>query len=353
MNSQLLAISKTQAQAGITLGPAPEPRSPLPHEVLVQVRAAGICGSDVSIYQWGAHYNFMKKHFPIVLGHEFAGIVQEAGSAVTHLAPGDKMVAMPSTSCMRCAQCLAGAPQMCPHKQTLGFTRDGAFAPYVTLSAASCLKLPAHTEMDLAALIEPLCVGDNAVDSAEIRPGDTVVVLGPGTIGQAIIHAVKWRGAGQIIAVGKNDNSRLQVAQAMGATAIADLADSDEPLPQAIRALTGGKAVDVVIEATGHPSSIREGLQILRPGGILVATGIHKMPADFDLTALVRNKQQLRGAHGSTYPNWQRMIARVAAQPELVRPMLSRTLDLAEAEKGFQLCLKREVSKVVLNPTHE
>lgn len=353
MNSQMLAISKTQAQAGITLSPAPAPRSPQPHEVLVQVRAAGICGSDVSIYQWGEHYNFMQKHFPIVLGHEFAGVVLEAGSAVKHLVPGDKLVAMPSTSCMRCEQCLAGAPQMCPYKYTLGFTRDGAFAPYITLSAASCLKLPPHTDLELAALIEPLCVGDNAVDSAEIAPGDTVVVLGPGTIGQAIIHAAKWRGAGQIIAVGKNDSSRLQVAQAMGASALIDLADSGESLPLTIQALTGGKAVDVVIEATGHPSSIREGLQILRPGGILVATGIHKMPADFDLTALVRNKQQLRGAHGSTYPNWQRMIDRVAAQPEIIRPMLSKTLDLAEAEQGFQLCLQRKVSKVVLKPSHE
>lgn len=352
MKMQMLAIQKTTAQAGITAGPVPRPAPPQSHEVLIKVSAAGICGSDVSIYQWGNNYNFMKKYFPITLGHEFSGIVEETGRDVTHLSAGDPVVAMPSTSCMRCEQCLSGTPQMCPNKQTLGFTRNGAFAPYITLSASSCLKLPENTDLDLAALIEPLCVGDNAVDSAEIIPGDTVVVLGPGTIGQAIIHAAKWRGAGPIIAVGKNDKSRLEIAQAMGATGLIDLAESDEPLPHALQALTHGKPVDVVIEATGHPSSIREGLQVLRPGGLLVATGIHQQPADFDLTALVRNKQQLRGAHGSTYTNWQRMIARVTDHPEVVRPMLSKTLSLEETETGFQLCLQREVSKVVLKPAH-
>lgn len=349
INKKMLSVRKTKAETGISIESIDFPPPPNKHEVLIQVKAAGICGSDINIYQWGENYNFMTKYLPVVLGHEFSGVVCEVGSSVKHLSPGDLVVAMPSISCMRCELCFSGTPQMCPNKQTLGFTRNGAFSSHVLMPVNGCHKLPNNTDLDLAALIEPLCIGDNAADTAQVAAGDTVVVLGPGSIGQAIIHAAKWRGADRIIAIGKNDEARLNIARQMGATDLIDLAN-EESLEAAIRNTLSNTLADVVIEATGHPSSINDGLKILRPGGILVAAGIHKVSGHIDLTSLVRNKQQLRGAHGSTHKNWQRMIARVAKQPDLIRPMLSKTLDLKDAIKGFNLCLERQVSKVVLKP---
>lgn len=192
-------------------------------------------------------------------------------------------------------------------------------------------------------------MGDNACDVGQVTAGDTVVVLGPGTIGQAIVRAARWRGASRVIAVGMNDAARLEVAQAMGATHCIDLADGIS-LQQGIHRITGGKPADVVIEATGHASSITEGLQILRKGGILAAAGIHAQRASFDLTEMIRNKQQIRGAHGSRRQNWERIIDRIVHEPESVRPMISMELKINDAEQGFRQCLARSVSKVILRP---
>lgn len=343
----MLAVRKTHASFGVSLDQIPLPGSPGPNEVLIQVAATGICGSDVHVYEWTDGYDFMKSYLPVVLGHEFSGIISDIGPGVEHLQRGDRVVVTPGISCMKCPTCARGEPHLCPNKQSLGLTRNGGFAPYVRVPAQGCFKLPEGTDLTLAAVIEPLCIGDNAADIGEVTAGDTVVVLGPGTIGQAIVGAAHWRGASRIIAVGMNDAPRLEVARTMGATHLIDLADGVS-LQDAVFAVTGGAPADVVIEATGHPSSIADGFKVLRKGGILVAAGIHSKPASFDLTGMIRNKQQLRGAHGSVHRNWERMIHRVATEPEAIRPMVSMTLALQDAEQGFRLCQERKVSKVVL-----
>lgn len=345
----MLAIRKTSATRGISLDEVPEPGAPGPDEVIVEVGAAGICGSDVHVYEWSSGYEFMQGSLPVVLGHEFAGTVAAVGERVSGLRPGELVTAMPGVTCMRCEACVQGRTHMCPHRETLGLTLDGAFARRVRVPAMNCLPLRPGTELALAALIEPLCVGDNASEVGEVTSGDTVLVLGPGTIGQAIVRTARWRGATRVIAVGMNDSARLQVARAMGATHCIDLADG-ETLQQGVHRITGGAPVDVVIEATGHSSSIPDGLQVLRKGGIMVTAGIHSRPVSFDLTRMIRHKQQLRGAHGSRRHAWERMVQRIADEPEAVRPMVSLQLGLRQAEEGFRQSLTRAMSKVILIP---
>jgi threonine dehydrogenase-like Zn-dependent dehydrogenase len=183
----------------------------------------------------------------------------------------------------------------------------------------------------------------------EIKAGDTVVVLGPGSIGQSAVYAARCRGALRVIVVGMHDAPRLRTARAMGATHTIDLAENSDLL-SAVLAINDNLLADVVIEATGHPSSLSAGLEILCRGGILVSAGIHSVPVSFDLTHLVRNSQQIRGAHGSRRRSWEMIAQRMALEPETIRPMISLELGLADAQFGFEQCLSRDVSKVILRP---
>ncbi len=345
----MLAVRKTGAMPGISLEQVREPHAPSSGEVVIEVAAAGICGSDLHVYEWSAGYEFMRSKLPLTLGHEFSGHVSAIGRDVTNVANGDLVSVMPTSSCMRCTACAGGNPHLCQHRSTVGLTRDGAFCRFVTVPAMSCIALAPDTDPVLAALLEPLAVGDNAADVGEIRFGDTVVVLGPGTIGQAVVRAARWRGATRVIAVGMNDAPRLKTAIAIGATDIIDLAESPS-LREAVYARNDGRAADVVVEATGRASSISDGLDILKKGGILVSAGIHAAPVTFDLTSFVRNRHQLRGAHGSQRRSWEAIATRIAQDPSSVRPMVSLVLRLEDAEEGFDRCLSREVSKVILRP---
>ena len=345
----MLAVRKTGPVPGVSLEHVLEPTAPGRGEVVVEVAAAGICGSDVHVYEWSAGYEFMRSQLPLTLGHEFSGHVFAVGPDVTQVAVGDLVSVMPTYSCMRCAACAAGSPHLCPYRGTVGLTQDGAFCRFVTVPAISCIALAPDTDPVLAALLEPLAVGDNAADVGEIGFGDTVVVLGPGTIGQAVVRAARWRGATRVIAVGMNDAPRLDTAVAMGATDIIDLAETPS-LKEAVYALNNGRAVDVVVEATGRASSVSDGLGILKKGGILVSAGIHAAPVTFDLTSFVRNRHQLRGAHGSQRRSWEAIATRIAQDPSAVRPMVSLVLRLEDAEEGFERCVARNVSKVILRP---
>lgn len=345
----MLALQKTHPEFGLSLHSVTPPSSPAADEVLIQVAAVGICGSDVHVYEWTESYAFMRHRLPIILGHEFSGVIKQIGAHVTDLHIDMPVAVMPGISCMRCDHCLNGELTLCADREVIGLTRHGAFAPYVNVPARACLPLPPDIDLKLAALLEPLCIGDNATEVGDIQPGNTVLILGPGTIGQAIARCASWKGATQIIVVGKNDKNRLDVALQVGASHVIDIAKTPD-LSQEVFAITQGKPVDVVIEATGHASSIKEGLALLRQGGVFVVAGIHAQAVNLDLTSLVRKKQQLRGAHGSHRKAWQRMIQRLYLDPDAVRPMVSMELNLHDALEGFEHCRSRSVSKVLLIP---
>lgn len=345
----MLALRKTAPAPGLTLQDIPEPGKPGPSEVLLEVAAAGICGSDLHLDDWQPGYEFMAASMPVTLGHEFCGRVRAAGADVHGFEAGQLVAVVPVIACMACANCLRGDPALCLHRRALGVTLDGAFARYVRAPAANCIPLPSNLDPALGALLEPLCIGDHANIVGEVGFGDTVVVLGPGTIGQAAARVARWRGASRVVVAGLNDGSRLETARAVGATHTIDLAETPDLVAQ-FRAITGLDAADVVIEATGHAASVTEGQRLLKKGGVLVVAGIHAAPASLDLVALVRQRQQIRGAHSSLRSSWDLMARRVADEPESVRAMVSLQLPLADALEGFARCRRRDVSKVILQP---
>lgn len=315
----------------------------------IQVEAAGICGSDVHVYEWSGGYDFMTPHMPVTMGHEFCGRVFAHGDDTTALRVGQRVAVYPVVPCGACINCRQGKRELCLKRQALGITLDGGFAKYVRAPAANCIPLPDTLEPALAALMEPLCIADHAAVIGEVKFGDNVLILGPGTIGQAVARAVSWRGANKVIAVGIDDAPRLETARQVGATHTIDLRDAPD-LKQTVHDITGERGVDVVIEATGSPASVPAGLEVLRKGGVMVVAGIHARPAQIDLTALVRNRHQIRGAHSSVRASWDVVAARLAVDPESVRPMVSLSLPLSDAIHGFEQCLSKQASKVVLHP---
>lgn len=337
------AIQKTRPGFGLELREVPEPSSPAPGEVLIEVAAAGICGSDLHIYEWTGGYEFVTPAMPVTLGHEFAGRVAAAGPGVTTLKAGDRVTVMPSVTCGVCAACQARDFDRCLTRTGIGMTRPGAFARRVLAPALNCVRLPDSVDDELAALAEPLTVGARAVESGEIKRGDRVLVMGPGTVGQTI--AVMARAAGaEVTVVGKDDADRLACLKALGFARLVDL--KDRPLADSV----GPEKFDVVFEATGTPATINHGLGLLRRWGILVVCGIHASHAPVDLNRLNREQLQIRGSNRASRATWDRVVEVLAAEGGRLRPMITHRLPLERALEGFELARQKIASKVMLLP---
>ena len=289
----------------------------------------------------------MVPHLPVVMGHEFAGRIAFAGPGVA-LREGTVVTVMPGVACGMCAQCERGDQRNCLRRSAIGLTRDGGFARFVTVPAANCLALPDAIDTELGALTEPLGVGCEAVLTGEVGLGDTVLVMGPGTIGQAIALFARAAGAGRVLIAGRADGPRFEVMRALGFSDILDVAEA--PLADLVLAATGGRKVDVVIEATGHPPTITDGLGVLRSAGVLVIAGIHPGPVSLPLTDFVRARHQLRATHGCDRFTWDRVLTILAREPERFRPMITHRLPLDRGLEGFELSRQQAGSKVMLRP---
>ncbi|EON14066.1 MULTISPECIES: NAD(P)-dependent sugar dehydrogenase [Pandoraea] len=340
------ALQKTTAAFGLEWRDVPEPGQPGAHDVIVEVTAAGICGSDVHIYDWSGGYDFLRAAFPVTLGHEFAGRVATLGAEVSTLQRGDAVVVIPSVECGVCEYCVSGRVDECRERRGIGMMRDGAFASRVRVPARNCLTLPPGMDAGVASLAEPLSIGMSAVKTAEVHAGDRVLVMGPGTIGQAIAVLAKARGA-RVALVGHDDAERLATARALGIEATLDLDGAPEG---AMRTLLGENEYDIVIEATGVGAAVQAGLDVLRPSGVFVVCGIHGKPISFDGAKLVRLRHQIRGTYRATRATWQEVRDFLVENHAALGPMVTHRLPLAQAIEGFEMARNKIGSKIVLVP---
>ncbi|MGK9232283.1 alcohol dehydrogenase catalytic domain-containing protein [Inquilinus limosus] len=345
----MIAFRKTAAAFGAELVASTSPPAPAAGEVLIAVAAAGICGSDLHAYEWTPGYEFMTAALPVTLGHEFAGTVRAVGPGVAGLEVGDRVTCWPTVACGRCFACRGGEPQHCQSRSIVGLHADGGFAEAVRVPAANCRRVPDGLPFEIAALTEPLSVAVNAVDVADVAPGDRVVVLGPGPIGLGIAFVAQLRGA-QVLLCGLDDGVRLQRACEMGIAHAADL--GEEPLAAAVARAFDGPA-DRVVEATGAARSVSDGLAVLRSGGILVVAGIHSGHLNLDLTRFVRDKKQLRAAHDTTARAFATAIDLLTAHAAVLSRLITHRLPLARAVEAFELARQRQAVKVLLLPQAE
>ncbi|MDM0116994.1 alcohol dehydrogenase catalytic domain-containing protein [Variovorax sp. J22R133] len=337
------ALRKTRPEAGLELVDVPVPVLDADSgDVLVKVRATGICGSDLHVDDWTPSYAFITQSIPVTIGHEFVGVAQTG-----HLA-GRRVVVRPSVTCGVCAACSAGDHDGCEKRRGIGMTRDGAFAAWVRVPARNCVPVPDSVSDELAALTEPLTISMQALRIAGDVSGKRVLVMGPGTIGQGIAALARRAGASQVVISGFDDAARFDALRRMGFEALVDVAA--QPLDEGSRPYTGGAPFDLIFEATGVPETITQGLALLRRNGIVVVTGIHARPLALDLTPMVRSQQQLRGSFRPPESDWPRALELMGELDEVMRPMVSHVLPLSQAAEGFALAHAKTASKVLLKP---
>ncbi|WP_248446767.1 zinc-dependent alcohol dehydrogenase [Sinorhizobium meliloti] len=342
----MIALRKTAAAFGaelVSLGPT---QAPGPRELTLAVAAAGICGSDIHAYEWTAGYEFMTAAMPVTIGHEFSGIVEMVGEEVSDFRAGDRITCWPTKTCGKCHACEAGRPQDCGNRSIIGLHCDGGFAERVTVPASNCRRIPDGLDLEIAALTEPLSIAVNAVDVADVVPGDRTVVLGPGPIGLGIAWVAANRGADVLLA-GFNDTVRLSLAREMGIPHLADLAEIS--LVDAV-AEAFGQPADRVIEATGVAQSVADGLAVLRSSGTLVTAGIHSSPLRLDLTRFVREKKQIRAAHDTTSKALEEAIQLLAENSKALSCLITHRRPLSQAIEAFELARSRRAVKVLLLP---
>jgi L-iditol 2-dehydrogenase len=325
--------------------PRPEPG---PHDVLVGVRACGICGSDVHGYDGSSG----RRIPPIVMGHEAAGVVEAVGSEVRRFRPGDRVTFDSTVHCGECGFCRAGQINLCDRRQVIGvspgeYRRHGAFAEAVVVPDRIVCGVPDAVPLEHAAMVEPLSVAVHAVRRARIAAGDKAIVVGCGMIGLLTIQAAKAAGASSLVAVDL-DESRLAQAARLGADVTLG---AREDVAARIAELTGGRGVDVAFEAVGAAAPIATAVRALRKGGTLVLIGNVTPKVEIDLQAIVTRELSVLGTCASCgeYPESLALLARGAVRLE---GLITATAPLEEGPAWFERLYagERGVMKVILQP---
>jgi L-iditol 2-dehydrogenase len=320
-----------------------------PDEVLVAVKACGICGSDVH----GMDGSTGRRRPPIIMGHEAAGVVSRVGSRVTGWAEGDRVTFDSTIYCGQCAFCRQGKINLCDRRRVLGvscedYRRDGAFAEFVAVPQHILYRLPDGLAFEHAALVEPLAVAVHAVRRAPPTLNDTVIVIGAGMIGLALVQALSRAGCGQLIVVDIAPD-RLALAAKCGATH--RINSSTEDALGAILRLTQGLGADLAFEAVGLPATVDLALRCLRKGGSATLIGNVTPKAEFPLQAVVTRELTIYGSCASQgeYPACLDMLVRGALRAAL---LISATVPLAEGAAWFERLYRKEAGlvKVVLKP---
>jgi threonine dehydrogenase-like Zn-dependent dehydrogenase len=335
----LKAIVKTESKPGIELYEVPRPQVK-PGFTLLKVKACGICGSDVHIYDWTPGYEVMIPFMPVILGHEFAGEVISIGEGPTELEVGDRVVVGPSKLYRRSTRS--------DLRPLIGPFANGGFAEYALVSSDRLWKLPSNISYAVGAMCEPLAIAMNAVRISTILSGEHAVVLGPGPIGLLTLLTLKVSGVYVYIAGKGVDDSRLRIASALGADITVNVDEVN--LETVISQSTQGTGVAVVFEATGFPPSIQQGLNMVKRGGKVVAIGIHPSSTNINLLDLVRGAKQILGSYSGPLSVWTRALALLDHEIINPEPIISHKLPLRSVEEGFHLAQLKKGAKIIIEP---
>ncbi len=318
--------------------PVPEPG---PQEVLVEIRAVGVCGSDVHYYHHGRIGRFVLQA-PMVLGHEPSGVVVGVGAEARRHRIGTRVALEPGIPCGRCEQCRAGRYNLCPDVRFFATPPiDGAFAEYVSIHEDFAHPVPGSMSFDAAALLEPLSVGIWACRKGQVTGGVDVLVTGAGPIGLCAAQAARAFGAGTVTVADLNPR-RLALAAELGASATVDLGAG--PLAAA------GGGYDVLLECSGAQAAVREGIGVLRPAGRAVLVGMGQDEVTLPVSTLQGRELVLTGTfrYANTYPT---AIALVTGGQVSLDPLVTDHFGLADAEAAVLAGRTRpEAVKVVVTP---
>ncbi len=318
------------------------------NDVLIRVKAAGICGTDLHIRE-----DRFPCVPPVILGHEFSGEIVARGKSVTGYEVGQRVVAEPHKGgCGACRHCLTGKVEVCREKKAIGYKIDGCFADFLALPAASLHPVPDNLTYEQAALSEPLAVVVKAVlERSRVEPEDVVVVLGCGPIGLLAAAAAKAEGARAVMITGTDGDEklRLPVARRMGIDHAVNAQRAD-PL-EIVMQLTGGAGADLVVEASGAEPAIRQAFDMIRIDGRICGlglTGRETLALPWD--AMIKKAANVCCSFSSNWTSWERALSLMSGKKVNVGPLITATLPLEDWREAFDRLQRLEAIKILLKP---
>ncbi len=322
----------------------PEP-TPGKDQVKIQVKCAGICGSDIHTYE--GNYRVA---VPVTLGHEFSGMVVETGENVSEFKVGDRVTSETTFQiCGECAYCQTGDYNLCSNRKGLGTQQDGGFAEYLIARKESVHLLPENVDFQAAAMTEPLACTYHAIEKSVIHPGDLVVVLGPGPIGLLTAQVAKSRGAVVIITGLDQDQIRLDKAAEIGIDHVVNIQHED--LKKLVDHLTDGYGADIVMECSGAAPAAKQGLDLLRKKGQYVQVGLFSKPEiPFDLEKIIQKEIRVLGTRSQKHSDWEPSLALMEEGKVDAAALVTHEFPITEWDKAYQAIKSGEAIKVLLKP---
>jgi threonine 3-dehydrogenase len=337
------ALVKSRAEPGLWLEDVEEPELGI-NDVKIRVHETGICGTDVHIHRWDG-WAQRTIPVPLVVGHEFVGVVAEVGSNVSDFRPGELVGGEGHVVCGRCRNCMAGRRQLCAHSIGLGVQRPGAFAEYVVLPMTNVWHHWPGVSEDVASIFDPF---GNAVHTALAFPvlGEDVLVTGAGPIGCMAVAVVRHAGARHVVATDLNPY-RLDLARRMGATLAIDPRERD--LGDAQREFGMTEGFDVMLEMSGNADALRSGIANMAHGGRIAILGIPTAAVELDLDPVIFNMLTLRGIYGrEMYETWYQMSVMLDSGLD-ISPVITHRFPYSEFEQAFEVAASGESGKVLLD----
>ena len=344
----MLALVKIQKGSGfIELCEVPEP-SPGPGEVLIEVKACGVCGTDIHV--WHDEFPYWP---PVTMGHEFSGRIIEVGPETGLFKIGDRVVGEPHTqACGHCYLCRSGNIQICNLKRSPGWGIDGAFTKYLKYPERLLHHIPDSMTYDVAALVEPAAnTVHDVVERARVDAGDFVAVLGPGPIGLLAALTARAAGARHVVVVGtpSDESFRLKKARELGFETVLNVAECDPT--EEVRRLSGGLGADLVIECSGAAAAIASTVDLIRKKGRICVIGL----TGKDMIPFPWNKASFKVCDvlfclSTSYSSWDRTIHLIASGKLPAGEMITRRLPITEWKSAFEGIEAQQDLKVLLTP---
>lgn len=328
---------------GMGIREVPEP-SPAKGEIKVEVKAAGICGSDIHTM-----IDERKAKMPVTMGHEFVGQVCELGEGVTDFQVGDWVVALPAVGgCGECRFCKNGEPTMCDHRASIGTHLNGAMAKYVVFPASFAFRVPDEVEDKIScAAAEPFtCCVHGVMEKIQVNPGDVAVVSGPGLMGLSCLQVLKSCGAKVIVSGMPQDSERLAIAKRLGADGVAT---SFEELQTLVKELNP-EGADVAIECATAAPSVDACINILRKQGSFLQMGVFGKKVPIDLSEVLHKELIVTGANSTTMASWKITMQLLKEGKVDLKTLVTTQFPLEEWEKGFDLTMSKTAFRVLLIP---
>ena len=317
-----------------------------PGEVLLKVHACGVCGTDVHIYHGEEGSAAVTP--PVVLGHELSGVVEKIGPGVSLCAPGDHVAVDPNIYCGKCRPCRMGRKQNCRELYAIGVNTNGGFAEYCVVPQQQCIVLDKSTDLDVAAMMEPLACAMHGIDNLGLVPGENVLVIGGGTIGLIMVQLARLSGAARVL-LSEPVAIRRKIGLEVGATDVVNPLAED--LAARIRQVFGTDGADAVIECVGNTKAVSQAIESAGPGGKVLIFSVPSVGTSVALPLMDVFKKELKITGSIINPDTNQRAADLIDSGRIqIKKLLTHTFDIDHLEEAIKCQMGSESIKVIVKP---